>query len=110
MHPTHVKYPAYIKMPCPFCDTTADVLVLSNTDYRYPDGWKEIPVLCNDLLHPAKGLCLPIFSCPECNRRKEAGNELQLTAEFQNRLAQGRKAVQAAIQVLKNLEREDNQS
>ena len=109
MHPTHVKYPAYIKMPCPFCANTADVLVLSNTDYRYPDGWKEIPVFCSDLLHPTKGLCLPIFSCLDCNKRKEAGEKLQLTAEFQNRLAKGREAVQAAMKTLKTLERESDQ-
>lgn len=67
-------------MPCPFCANTADVLVISNTDYRYPDDWKTIPIDCN-------GLYLPIFSCPDCNKRKESGEELQLTVEFQNRLA-----------------------
>lgn len=101
MHPTHVK------MPCPFCANTANVLVISNTDYIYPTDWKTIPVFCKDLLHPTKGICLPIFSCPKCNKRKEAGEELQLTAEFQNRLAKGREAVQAAIQVLKNIERDN---
>lgn len=106
MCPTYSKYPTYVKMSCPFCATTADVLVLSNTDYRYPDDWKTIPVFCSDLLHPTKGICLPIFSCPKCNKRKEAGEELKITAEFQNRLAKGREAVQAAMKVLKNLERE----
>lgn len=106
MCPNHSKYPTYVKMPCPFCDTTADVIVLSNTDYRYPDGWKTISVFCSDMLHPTKGLCLPIFSCPECNRRKEVGKKLQITAEFQNRLAKGREAVRTAMKVLKNLERE----
>ena len=107
MYPTYSKYPTYVKMPCPFCANTADVLVISNTDYRYPDGWKEIPVFCKDLLHPTRGMCLPIFSCPKCNKRKEIGEELQLTAEFQNRLTKGREAVQAAMRVLKNIERDN---
>lgn len=104
--PTDVKYPRYVKMSCPFCANTADVVVLSNTDYRYPNDWKEIPVFCPDLLHPTKCMCLPIFSCPDCNKRKEADEELQLTAEFHSRLAKGREAIRTAIQVLKNLERE----
>lgn len=106
MYPNHVKYPTCVKMPCLFCVTTADVLVMSNTDYIYPVGWKTIPIFCKDLLHPTKGICLPIFSCPDCNKRKEAGEELQLTTEFQNRLAKGREAVQAAMKTLKNIERE----
>lgn len=105
---TVLKYPTYVKMPCPFCANTADVLVISNTDYRYPNGWKEIPVFCKDLLHSTKGVCLPIFSCPDCNKRKEAGEELQLTAEFQGRLTRGREAVRTAIQALENLEREND--
>ena len=110
MYTTYSKYPTYVEMPCPFCANTADVLVLSSTDYRYPDDWKTIPIIFPDLFHPAKGICVPIFSCPTCNKRKESGDELQLTTEFQNRLNKGREAVQAAIQVLKNLERERDQS
>lgn len=109
MYPTYNKYPTYVNMPCPFCANTADVLVISNTDYKYPDGWKEIPVYCADLLHPTKGVCLPIFSCPDCNKRKEAGDELQLTTEFQSRLTRRREAVQAAMKTLKTLKRESVQ-